>query len=191
MTENGKFVATEDTEVDITKTYYVDGDYNEFFNGNTVKTQFIIEEDIPSWVTYELTTTGGAFVTNTSFNIVSEFVVDGKLDQMTINTKKALTVAQALQLILGPAQGESNVIFSDTDGDGAYDVAVVTESSRALYYNEVNSATDPAGEGYLGGNASATREVYDSFGNYITTVQGPYLQKMFPHTFRMAHTVPA
>ena len=172
MTENGKFVATEDTEVDITKTYYVDGDYNEFFNGNTVKTQFIIEEDIPSWVTYELTTTGGAFVTNTSFNIVSEFVVDGKLDQMTINTKKALTVAQALQLILGPAQGESNVIFSDTDGDGAYDVAVVTESSRALYYNEVNSATDPAGEGYLGGNASATREVYDSFGNYITTVQG-------------------
>jgi hypothetical protein len=56
--------------------------------------------------------------------------------------------------------------------DGAYDIAVVTESSRALYYGEVNSATDPAGEGYLGGNASATREVYDSFGNYITTVQG-------------------
>lgn len=230
-TENGKYVATEDTEVDITKDYYIDGDYDEFLTAGDayytrtgegtaaspyvytavnldtfvydpevvyytrtgagtaaspyvytavadedmlfkVKTTFEIEEDIPSWVTYELKTTGGAFVTNTSFNIVSEFVVDGMLDQMTVNTKKALTVAQALQLILGPAQGESNVVFSDTDGDGAYDIAVVTESSRALYYGEVNSSTDPAGEGYLGGNASATREIYDSFGNYITTAQG-------------------
>ena len=169
---DGRFVRTTDAKYDITKTYYVDGTYDEFFDGLTVKKTFTIEEYIPSFVTYELDVTGGKFVTNTTFNFVSEFVVDGRLDKNLISTSKALTTAEALQLILGPAQGECNVVFSDTDGDGTYDVAVVTESTRALYYDEINSSTDVAGEGYLGGNASWTRKVYDSFGNYITAVQG-------------------
>ncbi|MBR6050315.1 MAG: S-layer homology domain-containing protein [Clostridia bacterium] len=167
-----EYVVTTDADVDADKTYYIDNGYNEYFDGNTVTTTFTIEETIPSWIAYELNVTGGKFVTNTSFNLVSDFIVDGRIDKNMINTAKALKVEEALQLILGPAQGECEVIFSDTDGDGAYDIAVVTESSRALYYGEVNSATDPAGEGYLGGNAAWTREVYDSFGNYITSVQG-------------------
>jgi len=167
-----EYVVTADQEADTAKTYYIDDGYGEFFDGLTVTETFEIEETIPSWIAYELDVTGGKFVTNTSFNLVSDFIVNGRIDANMINTAKALKVEDALQLILGPAQGECEVVFSDTDGDGAYDIAVVTESSRALYYGEVNSATDPAGEGYLGGNASATREVYDSFGNYITTVQG-------------------
>lgn len=167
-----EYVVTADQEANTAKTYYIDDGYGEFFDGNTVTETFEIEEEIPSWIAYELDVTGGKFVTSIPNNIISEFVVDGRLDANTINTAKALKVEEALQLILGPAQGECEVIFSDTDGDGAYDIAVVTESTRALYYGEVNSSTDPGNEGYLGGNASWTREVYDSFGNYITSMQG-------------------
>ena len=148
------------------------GDYAANFDGTTVTTTFTLTEAIPSWVSYELEVEGGAFVTNTSFNLISEFVKDGRLDENTIDITRPLSVEEARQLILAPAQGECNVVFSDTDGDGAYDIAIVTESSRALYYGEINSSTDPANEGYLGGNTSWTREVYDSFGNYIMAVQG-------------------
>lgn len=170
--DGDEYVVTADQAVEEGKTYYIDNGYGEYFDGLTVKTTFVIEENIPSWVAYELNVTGGKFVTSIPNNIISEFVVDGGFDATMINTAKALKVEEALQLILGPAQGESNVVFSDTDGDGAYDIAVVTESTRALYYGEVNSATNPADDGYLGGNASWTREVYDSFGNYITSMQG-------------------
>ncbi|MBR7083115.1 MAG: S-layer homology domain-containing protein [Clostridia bacterium] len=167
-----EYVVTTDTDVDADKTYYIDNDYNEYFNGNTVTETFEIEEEIPSMIAYELVVSGGKFVTSIPNNIISEFVVDGRLDTTFIDATKALEVKDALELILGPAQGESNVVFSDTDGDGAYDIAVVTESTRALYYGEVNSSTDPAAQGHLGGDASWTREVYDSFGNYITSMQG-------------------
>ena len=168
----GRFGPTADTEVDITKTYYVKSNYDEFFNGNTVKTSFQLTETIPSFVSYIYSPEGGAFVTNQNFNTYSSFVVDGYLDTLTIDTENPLTVAEALQLILGPAQGESNVVFSDTDGDGAYDIAVVTESNRALYYKDVNDSHDPANGGDLASDDAYTREVYDSFGNFIMTVEG-------------------
>ena len=166
------YVTTEDEVYNPTKTYYIDSDYSEFFDGNEVKTTFTIQEYIPSFVAYELEVEGGAFVTNTSFNIVSNFIFEGRIDWNVINTANPLTVKEALQLILGPAQGETNLVLTDTDGDGAYDIAVVTESTRALYYNEINSSGDVANEGYLGGNESKTREIYDSFGNYIFAAQG-------------------
>ena len=146
--------------------------YNEFFDGNTVKTSFKLTETIPSFVSYIYSPEGGAFVTNQNFNTYSSFIVDGYIDRLTIDTENPLKVEEALQLILGPAQGESNVVFSDTDGDGAYDIAVVTESNRALYYKNVNDSHDPASGGDLASDDAYTREVYDSFGNFIMTVEG-------------------
>lgn len=148
------------------------GDYASKFDGNVVKTTFEIESYIPSGVAYELVVEGGAYVTNASFDIFSTFLVGGRLDQNAIDVEAPLSVAEAYQLILAPAQGESNVIFSDTDGDGSYDVAVVTESTRALYYAGVNKSHDPAGEGDMAGADAYTKEIYDSFGNFILSAQG-------------------
>lgn len=148
------------------------GDYASNFDGNIVTKTFEIESYIPSGVAYELVVEGGAFVTNASFDIFSKFLVDGRLDQNAIDVENPLTVAEAYQLILAPAQGESNVIFSDTDNDGYYDVAVVTESSRALYYGGVNKSHDPASEGDMAGADAYTKEIYDSFGNFILSAQG-------------------
>jgi hypothetical protein len=110
-----EYVVTADQEADTAKTYYIDDGYGEFFDGLTVTETFTIEETIPSWIAYELDVTGGKFVTNTSFNLVSDFIVNGRIDANMINTAKALKVEDALQLILGPAQGECEVVFSDTD----------------------------------------------------------------------------
>ena len=147
------------------------GDYASKFDGNYVTTTFEITEFIPSGVAYELEVEG-AYVTNASFDIFSIFLVDGRLDQNAIDVEYPLSVAEAYELILAPAQGECNVIFSDTDNDGAYDVAVVTESSRALYYAGVNKSHDPANQGDMSGTDAYTKEIYDSFGNFILSAQG-------------------
>jgi len=153
------------------------GDYASKFNGNTVTETFTLTSDIPSFVAYELEVEG-AFVTATSFGVVSNIIgSDGRIDDNVIDTTTALTVAEAKSLILEPAQGESNVVFSDTDRDGIYDIAVVTESSRALYYTGINNSSYDLGNEFIGGNdtnweksANRTREIYDAFGNYVLSV---------------------
>ena len=157
------------------------GDYAAKFDGNTVAETFQLTEELPSFVSYELEVEG-AFVTHTTFMLTSAFVKEGRLDQNYIDAATPLTAAEAHELILSPAQGESNVIFSDTDGDGLYDIAVVTESSRALYYGEVNGGEDglngkdgnlqPGSYGQFGLQDAFTKEVYDSFGNYILAAPG-------------------
>lgn len=139
--------------------------------GGVATETFTLSENYNDYIAYELDVKAN-FVTSTTFNLSSDFVVDGRLDLNTIDMTAPLTDAQAMELILAPAQGESAVILSDTDGDGNYDIAVVTESSRALYYGEVNSSVDPANEGYYGGLQDMTREVYTSFGDYVMAVRG-------------------
>lgn len=151
-------------------------DYGQYFDTtdvNTVATTFVLTKDVPNFVAYELKVKGGAFVSSYKLALQSEFVQDGYFDKDYVDLTKPLTVDQAYQLILSPAQGECNVVFTDTNGDGKYDIAVVTESTRALYFEGVNEhSTDIGGAGYIGGQGDSTHVVYDSFGNYITAVQG-------------------
>jgi len=161
--EGARFEDLQAAKLNATDAAYV-------VNGVATET-FTLSENYNDYIAYELDVKAN-FVTSTTFNLSSDFVVDGRLDLNTIDMTKPLTDAQAMELILAPAQGESAVILSDTDGDGAYDIAVVTESSRALYYGEVNSSVDPAGEGYYGGLQDWTREVYTSFGDYVMAVRG-------------------
>ena len=92
------------------------GDYASKFDGNVVTTTFELTSDIPSFVAYELEVEG-AFATNTSFGVISNFVINGYFDGVT-DTEYALTLEEAKALILEPAQGECNVVFSATDRDG-------------------------------------------------------------------------
>lgn len=147
------------------------GDYASNFDGNYVTKTFTITSKIPTGVAYELEVEG-AYVTNSNLNVYSKFLVNGRLDQNAIDVEYPLTAAEAIEIIYAPAQGESNVIFSDTDNDGYYDVAVVTESSRALYYGGVNKSHNPADEGDMAGADAYTKEIYDSFGNFILSAQG-------------------
>lgn len=119
-----------------------------------------------SLISYNFVTEAGALVTHQGLALVSELFADGSLNK-AIDTSKALTVAQAYELILAPAQGECNVVLSDVDGDGIYDIAVVTESTRALYYGNVNASENPGSYGDL--DNRVTNTIFDSFGNYVTS----------------------
>lgn len=133
----------------------------------TVLKDITLTETINSGISYELEVEGGALVTHQGLALVSNlFDKDGNLNN-AIDITNPLTVAEAYELILAPAQGECNVVLSDVDGDGIYDIAVVTESTRALYYGSVNASNNPGSYGYVSDMIS--NSVYDSFGNYITS----------------------
>lgn len=79
---------------------------------------------------------GGA--TGDQFTAIYPYMVRGNLVQ--------LTAAQAKAQLINAAQGEVQAVFSDMDGDGKYDVAVVTEYDAFFV----------AGENVAGGQGGAS-----------------------------------
>ena len=148
-----------------------DPSYAAYFTAGTttVATTFALKEDVANRLSFNMNTKGGlAF--SVSLALMTSFLdrTTGKY-QAAVDYAHPLSASQAQNIMLDKNYGECTTVFTDIDKDGYFDTAVVIEATTFLFYQDINYSVDP-GNGFIGYVPSS--EVYDAFGNYVTTSYG-------------------